>query len=121
MIEQITLYIISFSIFVILQSLVINGIKTCFEGGCTNDIEKGIVCKGMIFYKLNPEFFERNKDTWWSPAVFTCIKCMASLWGTITYWPVVLFLFDFHFIEILVFIFDLFILVTLNWIIYKKL
>lgn len=121
MIEQVVLYIISFSIFVVLQSLIINGIKTCFEGGCTNDIEKGKVCNGMIFYKLNSEFFEMNKDKWWAAPVFNCIKCMASFWGFITFWPIIIWLFGFHSIEILIFIFDIFILVSLNWWIYKKL
>jgi hypothetical protein len=120
MIEQVVLYIIGFSIFVGLQSLVINGIKTCFEGGCINDLDKGRVCKGMIFYKLNPEFFEINKDKWWAHPIYVCIKCMASFWGACTYWPIVLWLFGFHYSEVPIFIFDMFILTYLNYFFYKK-
>lgn len=45
---------------------------------------------------------------------------MASFWGAVTYWPAVIYLFGFNLVEIPVFIFDVFILVTTNWIIYKK-
>ncbi len=120
MIGQVALYIIGFTIFLALQSISINGIKICFEGGCTQDIEKGRICSGMIFYKINPEFFERNKNKWWASPTYGCIKCMSSFWGALTYWPIVLWLFGFHFIEIFVFVFDMFILVYLNFYFYKK-
>lgn len=80
---------IGFFIFCFLQALFINGVHYCFQGGCVNDIKDGKVCKGEIFYKMAPRFFERNKNKTWFKPIGGCIKCMASVWGTITFWSVV--------------------------------
>jgi hypothetical protein len=99
--------IIVFSIFLVLQSLFINGVKYCFE-------------KDNLFYNINPIFFERHKDKWWAKPLWRCIRCMASVYGTITFWPAVLYAFGFNVIEIPLFLFDIAILIPINWIIYKK-
>lgn len=118
---EIFYYISSFCLFVILQALVINGIHYAFSGGCIPDIEKGKVCKGNILYLIRPAFFERNKDKNWSKPIFSCVRCMSSAYSIITYWPIVIYLFGFHYMEILIWLFDICILSSLNWIIYKKL
>lgn len=104
-----------------MQALIINGIYECFRGGCIEDMTKGRLCAGNILWKLNPEFFENNKHKMWAQPLFGCIKCMASAYGAITFWPPVLWKFGFHFWEIPVFIADMFILVYLNYFLYKRL
>jgi hypothetical protein len=100
-------WLIEFSIFLFLQALFINGIKYCFE-------------KGSIFYKISPDFFERNLNKNWSYPVYKCVRCMASVYGTITFWVGVLIVYGWHWQEIPLFFFDLAILIPLNWIVYKK-
>jgi len=45
---------------------------------------------------------------------------MSSVWGGLTYWPTVLWVYGFRVEEIPVFIADVFILVYLNWFLYKR-
>lgn len=113
--------ILSFTVFVFLQAFFINGVHECCRGGCTNDYAKGRICTGQVIYKLNPEWFERNKHRDLAKPFFSCVKCMASVWGAITFWPTVIFFYGGSWIEIPVFVFDVFILVTVNWLVYKKL
>ena len=119
--SEVLIDLICFCIFVFLQALFINGIYECFQGGCVQDMNTGKKCDGMIFYKINPSFFEKNKGKWWSYFIFYCVKCMSSFWGALTFWPVVIYFFGFHYEEIFVYLFDIGVLITLNWIIYKKL
>lgn len=122
MIQEVILYVVAFAIFCVLQAFAINGIFELFRGKCIeNDIQKGRVCSGNLFYMIAPEFFEKNKHKKWSNPVFSCVKCMASVWSLITFMPTVIFIFGFHWIEILVWAFNAFILVSLNYLIYKKL
>lgn len=114
-------HIIDFAIFVVLQSLAINGIYELFRGACVNDIDKGKVCGGNLFYMIAPNFFEKNKNKEWSKPLYTCIKCMASFWGAVTFFPVAIYLFGFHWEQIFIWMFDAFILVALNYFIYKQL
>jgi hypothetical protein len=114
-------YFICFGIFVILESLAINGIHWAFEGGCTNDIKKGRSCTGNIFYLIAPEFFEKNKGKKWTLPLWGCVRCQSSVCGGIIFWGTVLPIFGFSLIEIWIFVLNTFILVSLNWIIYKKL
>lgn len=113
--------LIELFVFIVLQSLFINGVNECFKGGCINDMTDGKKCQGMIFYNINPDFFEKHKGSNWAKPFWTCVKCMSSVWGAATFWPVVVYLFGFNWVEIPVFIFDATALVTMNWIIYKKL
>lgn len=117
----ILIYIISFCLFILLQSLVINGIYYCFGGSCTDDLKKGRICNGNIFFLINPEFFERNKSKIWSRNLYSCPRCMASTYSLITFFPLVIYLFGFHYIELFAWVIDAFSLTTLNYIIFKKL
>lgn len=64
------LILIGFVVFMFIQAIVINGIYDCFKGGCVNDINKGKVCTGSIFYLIKPSFFEKYKHTNWSKNIF---------------------------------------------------
>lgn len=113
--------LIEFCVFIFLQGLFINGVNECCKGGCIEDMNTGKKCDGMIIWRLWPNFFERNKDKAWSRPFFSCVKCMSSVHGALTYWPAVIYLFGFNWVEIPVFVFDVFILVVVNFFIYKRL
>lgn len=119
--EILLIDLVGFCVFMVLQALFINGMHELMKGGCIKEMEKGRKCSGMLFYELNPEFFERNKNKWWSRPAFSCIKCMSSVWSAITFWPVVIYIFRFHWVEIPVWCFDSICLVYLNYFFYKKL
>ena len=122
MIEQILLYLISFGLFLVLQSLVINGIHECFRGEKLVDGISGKVdYQGMILYMIAPKIIEKYKRKFFSKNLYSCVKCMSSTYGAITFWPLVIYLFKWHWVEVPIFIFDVFSLVSLNWYIYKKL
>lgn len=82
------------------------GLKSCFEQG--EIFEKAA---RWVTYKLGP---------WWSRPVVGCVKCMASTYSTLTYWPAVLWRFGFEWWEVAVWPANLFILVYLNWFLYKR-
>ncbi len=113
--------LIEFCILIILQALLINGVHECCRGACVEDIHKGRVCSGNIFYMLNPEWFEINKHKNWAKPVFACTKCQSSLWCTITFWPYAVSVYGFHYAEILVWGLDMFATLPVAWLIYKKL
>lgn len=115
------LYLFGFCLFVVLQSLAINGIHYSFSGGCVQEISKGKICKGNIFYMISPSFFEKHRGKWWTSNLWGCVRCMASTYSAFTFWPTVVYLFGFHWCEVFVFVFDVFILISLNYYIYKKL
>lgn len=121
MIEQIVLYLISYLIFVFLESLAINGVYEAFKGSCYEDLKKGRVCSGNIFYKINPEFFERHKGKNWTLPLWGCVKCQSSVIGGVMFWGAIIPIFGFHWVEFPMYVFNTFILVPLNWILYKKL
>lgn len=100
-------YIIAFSIFVVLQSLAINGWHECFA-------------EGNVFNKLFGSFLLKHKGKWWTMPLWGCVKCEASVMGSITFWFTVLPLFGFNFYELWGWFIDMFILVGLNWYFYKK-
>lgn len=111
----------AFFVFVILQGLAINGIHEAFAGGCVTDINGKKSCSGNILYMINPMFFERNKNKTWAKPIWVCVRCMASVYGSILFWGTVVPVFGFHPLEVWVWIWDIFILVSVNWIIYRKL
>ena len=100
-------WLLSFMLFTIIQAVIINGIRECFQ-------------PGQVFNLIAPAFFKKNMDKKWAKPLFSCVKCMASVWGTITFWGTVLLIFGFHPIQIWVWIWDLFILVVVNFQIYKR-
>jgi hypothetical protein len=118
---DIILYGIGFLLMVLIQALVINGIHECFQGGAMKDELSGKThYQGMVFYMLAPKFFERNKYKSWSKPFFSCVRCMASIYSLITYWPLIIYLFGFTIIEVPIFIADMFCVSIIAWLIYKK-
>lgn len=96
-----------FILIVFLQSLIINGLSFSFE-------------KGMVL-EWWPKLVKKYiKNEFWHKPLFSCIKCMSSIFGYITFWPVVIYFYDLQWVQIPVFIADVFILVWLNFFIYKK-
>lgn len=71
----------------------------------------------FFFYK---EYEDYKYSKWIRKPIIQCIKCMASFWGGLSYWPVVLFLFGFNWLEVPVFFADMFCLTYLNWVLYLK-
>jgi hypothetical protein len=118
---NILLEVILFSFFTILQSFAINGWHEACKGNCTNDINKGKICNGNILYKIYPDFFDKNRNKTWALPIFGCIKCESSVIGGIIYWNTIIPLIGFHLFEIPLWMFNILILVTLNWKIYKNL
>ena len=100
-------YVVSFSLFVVLQSLAINGVKICFQ-------------EGMIFYKFGEWLKVNVNNKELLRPIFTCIICMSSAWSAITFFTVVLPIYGFKWIELVIWVWDAFILCALNGYIYKK-
>lgn len=116
------LILIGFILFMFIQALFINSVYELFKGNCIEKyIIRGRFCDGNLLYKISPIFFERNKQKQWAKPIFTCVRCMASLYGSITFWIPVIWLFNFCSIEIYFWIVDIVSLVSLNWYIYKRL
>jgi len=120
-IGDIVLYAISYAIFLVIESLAINGWHEACRGSCVQDLHKGKVCSGNIIYKLNPSFFEKNRGKTWFLPLFGCVRCESSAIGGLIFWPTVLFLFGFHFFEIFLYILNTCALTTLNYWVYKRL
>ena len=100
-------YLICFSIFVVLQSLAINGI---FEASR----------EGMVIYPFRI-FLSRYISEYWMNPIFNCIRCMSSFWGAVTFFITVIPLFGFCWIELWGGALDVFILCSLNYFFYKRL
>ena len=114
-------YLIEFLLFLVLQSLVINGIHTSFEGGCVKNINGYDICSGNIFYLISPSFFEKHRGKKWTMPLWGCVRCMASVHGTITFWLAIYLFVGFDYGEVFVWVGDVFALVFLNYYFYKKL
>lgn len=99
-------YLLPFFIFTILQSLFINGVKEAFG-------------EGHILYPVN-KFLTKRLSEYWRRPLFGCIRCMASFYGAITFFPFAIYLFGWRWEEIPVYFFDVGILIYLNFYFYKK-
>lgn len=99
-------YLLPFLIFVILQSLFINGVKELFN-------------QDMIFYRAKL-FFDKHIDKFWHKPLYSCIRCMSGFYGALTFFPPVIYLFGFKWEQLFVFIFDVGILIYLNYFFYKR-
>ena|ERR1700753_116623 len=122
MIEQFLIYLLSFIGFCLIQSFFINGVHEAFKGSAIrDDVNKTISYQGNILYMIMPRFLEKYKHRYWAKNLWTCVKCLSSTYGALTFWPTVIYLFGFKWEEIFIYIIDVFVLVTLNWIVYKKL
>lgn len=97
--------IICFLLFVVVQSVTINGIKGTFE-------------EGMIFEKYGKWVKSLG---WIGKPLGSCIKCMGASFGGLLFWPTVIWLFDFQMWQVPVFVADVFCVSILSWYFYKKL
>lgn len=118
---ELLIWMICFGLFMVIQAFIINGVYYCCQGKCVNELNKGKVCNGNVFYKMFPDFFEESKDKWWAYPLFQCVRCMASFHSLWTYWPCVVWLFGFQWWELYLWLIDMFVLVGLNYLIFKKL
>lgn len=92
-------------IFVLFQGLAINGFSSSME-------------EGMIFHSYK-KWLQRQKK-WIGKPMGLCIRCMASTGSAVTFWPVTIYLYGWHPIEIFAWVMDAFVLVSVNYWIYKK-
>ena|SRR5579872_1315136 len=93
-------------IFVLFQGLAINGFYQAMD-------------EGMILSEYKNWLKKQKK--WFGKPMGLCIKCAASVGGTITFWPAALFAYGWRPIELFAWVFDLFVLVTINFWIFKNL
>lgn len=75
--------------------------------------------EGMIFEGA-AKWVRKYIKEWIAKPLTSCIKCMSSAWGGVTYWPVVVLLFDFQLWQVGLFVVDVFILTYLNFYLYKR-
>jgi hypothetical protein len=98
--------IVEFLLFAFAQSIVILGIANASE-------------KGYILERPS-EMIRRVLGPVWSKPIIGCVRCMSSFWGSATYWPVVIWKYDFHGWQFGIWVADVFALVYLNWFLYKR-
>lgn len=104
---NIILAMAAFGIFIFLEALVINGIRSTTESE-------------MIFEK--PALWLKKKlGPFWSHPIVGCVKCSGLSYGGLMYWPLVTTQFGFHFWEVLLYIVNALILSVVSWYYYKKL
>lgn len=108
-------FIFQFSLFLLLQAVFINGVHISFKGYLD---EKGKP-HGNILYLLIAWRFD-GSDHWVFKPLWSCIKCMSSFWGAVSYWPVALTVSCFTWNTVGLFLFDVFCLTYLNFYLYKK-
>jgi hypothetical protein len=99
--------LICFFVFVVLQALFINGLKA--------SMDEGMILENYL------KWVKMNFSEFWQKPFGTCIRCLSSTGGFITYWPIALSIFGYKHWMIPVFVADVFILVSVSFFIYKKL
>jgi len=104
--SEVLIYLVSFLIFTVLQSWFINGVKEAFN-------------EGFILHPVKKKLSKHIKEFWLRP-FFGCIRCMASFYSAITFFPLTIYLFGFRWEEIPVYIFNVGILIYLNFYFYKR-
>lgn len=98
-------YLLCFLVFAFLQAMFINGWHDSFsEGNIFNPIKKWV---------------SKRVNEYWLRPVFGCVRCESSLIGALTFFPTVIYFFGFRWEEIVVYVADVFILVFLNYYLYK--
>ena len=101
-------------LFAIIQAWVINGVHIAFKGYKNHETGKP---HGNIFYLMFA--YKWSGEEWWQKPLYACVKCMASVWGFLTFWPFVLYVYGFEWIQLPIFVADVFALAFLNWVFYK--
>ncbi len=109
------LLVAGFGIFILLQAIFINGVHDFFKGY----MDSG-KAHGNFGYLLFHKFIEKHDKQVWAKPLWSCIKCQSSVWGALSFWPIVIYFFGFHWIEIFIFVYDVFILTSLNYWWYKQ-
>lgn len=104
--ENILFYLLCFATFTVLQSFFINGVNEAFK-------------EDHLFYPVRI-LLSNTIPVWVQKPLFLCVRCMSSLWGTSTLLPCLIYMYGFHWIEVPVQVFDIFILCSLNHLVYKK-
>lgn len=115
-------YILSLAIFMLIQSFAINGLHYAFK---VEFVKEGNEMKiKMNILAPVARWISLRKGKFWlfvRKPIYECIRCMASVWGIITFLPTVIYLFGVHLWILPLLIFDILVLVSLNWFIYKRL
>lgn len=96
-----------FILFAIIQAFIINGYKESLN-------------EGMILYGFSKFIENTIKSEYWRKPITSCVRCLSSTIGAITFWPFVLIVFGWHWQEIFIYISDVFVLVYLSWYFYKR-
>lgn len=94
-----------FILMCVIQALFINGVKESMK---ENNV--------LYFY----DQWLRKLPDWFNKPMGICVKCMASVWGAVTYWPGVLMMFGWSWREVPLFILNVGVLIFLNFFFYKK-
>ncbi len=102
-----TYKLINFILFIFIQGLFINGVNQSFK-------------EGMIFEKFGKWLDKNIKNDWIKHPLWKCVRCQSSFYGIITFVPLVIYIYGFHWIELPILVVDIFSLVTVNYFIYKK-
>lgn len=116
-------YMVAFSLFCLLQAFAINGLFYAFKWETKNKTNGDIEISGNLLFPV-AKWVGTRKSKFWkliSRPFSQCIRCAASLWGAVTFFPIVIWVFGFEWWEFGVYVFDVLILVSLNWLVYKKL
>jgi hypothetical protein len=66
-------------------------------------------------WQFTKEYDVKVYSKWIRKPIIECVKCMASFWSLVTYWPLVLLVFGFHWWQIPVFIADMLVVSFLSW------
>lgn len=109
------LLVAGFGLFCFLQAAFVNGVFDLFKGYMDNGKPHG-----NLGYLLFHKFIDKHDKKNWAKPLFTCPKCMSSVYGALTFWPVVIKMFGFDYFEIIIFFYNIIILVYLNFYLYKK-
>lgn len=69
-----------FIVLIIVQALFINGLHIAFKGYID---EQGKKHGNILFMLVSYRTF--GKDLYWTKPLWDCIKCMSSVWGTVSF------------------------------------
>lgn len=104
--SEVLIYLVCFLLFSVLQSWFINGVKELYN-------------QDMFLYKFRL-FIDKHLKEFWRKPVYSCIRCMSSLYGIITFAPTTIYIFGLRWELIPACIFNIVILIFLNYFFYKR-
>jgi Fe2+ transport system protein B len=99
--------LMQFLVFAFLQSLFMVGIHLAMK-------------KDEVLYPFSAWVETKLKKEWINKVLVTCVKCKASAYGVVTFFPAVIWAYGFHIWELPVFLFDVAVVSVLNFYIYQK-